>query len=72
MDRNISLEEFRSVLDEIWKEVDSKIHEAESKSKNKSASEYYCSDMKGYSRGLSHARHSIILRLEKRFLEDKG
>ena len=72
MDRNISLEEFRTVLDEIWKEFDSEIYKADRESKNKSASEYYCSDMKGYSRGLSHARHSIISRLEKRFLEDKG
>ena len=71
MDRNISKEELRAVLDEIWEEVGVEIYEADDKSRNKSASEYYCSDMKGYSRGLSHARDSIISRLEKRFLGDK-
>lgn len=71
MDRNISLEEFRTVLDEIWKEFDSKIQKADSASEEQSASVYTRTDMQGFSRGLSHARNSIISRLEKRFLEDK-
>ena len=40
MDRNISLEEFRTVLDEIWKEFDSKIQKADSASEEQSASVY--------------------------------
>ena len=71
MDSNISINELMVVLDKIWQEIDSKIYEADSESKKGSAPEYYCSDMKGYSRGLSHARDLIISDLKKRFLEDK-
>ena len=71
MSNNISKDELKSVLDEIWKDIEAKIYRAESKRRECGVSEQHYISMEGYIGGLSDALHLIIGELEKRFLKDK-
>ena len=69
----ISVKEILKVLEELHKMVSNNVDEIDARieSEKHSASEYYISDMKGFSRGMSMMGNTAINFLRERLLKNK-
>jgi len=69
----ISYKEVEKALEELENMVSEKVDEIDAKinSEKHSAPEYYISDMKGFSRGISIMGNKALSFLRKRLLENK-
>ena len=65
----ISQEELKDTLDELRTIVRALVSDADLKARDLSASEFYRSDMKGYSRGINEIGNKVIDILEERLLK---
>jgi len=68
----ISIKEIEKIIEELQNIVSKKVHEIDARinSEKYSAPEYYLSDMKGFSRGVSIMGNEALSFLRKRLLEN--
>ncbi len=66
----ITQEELKDTLDELRIILRALISDADLKARDLSASEFYRSDMKGYSRGINEIGNKVIDILEERLLKE--
>jgi len=66
----ITQEELKDTLDELRSIVRALVSDADSRARDTSASEFYRSDMKGFSRGINEAGNKVIDILEERLLKE--
>ena len=69
---HISIKEIEKAIEELQNIVSKKVHEIDARinSEKYSAPEYYISDMKGFSRGVSIMGNKALNFLRKRLLEN--